>query len=501
MSSIISRIFLLIVALVVRRLLIQTIGNNVNGLNSLYSSIIGTLAVAELGLGRAIVYSMYSPIVNGEKRNVAALFNLYKKLYRIIGAVIFVGGLIVLPFIPKLISDYEVLNENVFTTFVLTLISVVLTYLYSANTSLIEAHKDNYITTGIAAISNLFKYALQIVAILIFHSFTVFLICQIVGIVLIWILTEIVVRKNYEDIISTQAIVDVATKKIINRNVKAMALHKVGTIMVNNTDSMIISSFIGVAILGKYSNYAYIAATMVGIISLFFIPLTSVVGHLCAEGNKNKIKEYFDYFYCLNYILGVFFFLGYYAVIDSVVTLLFDTGLLVSRAIAFIITLNQFIQYMRNSSLLFRNASGTFYNDRWKPIFEGVANLALSLLFVLIFPEDLKVVGVIVATIITNLLICDTVEPFVVFNHVFGRSPCKFIFKNYAYIILFTLALLVMTFVTRSTTSPMTGILVNGVTSVILSVATLSLVAFFDYSFRNEVIIMGRSVINWFRRK
>jgi hypothetical protein len=60
--------------------------------------------------------------------------------------------------------------------------------------------------------------------------------------------------------------------------------------------------------------------------------------------------------------------LGYYAVIDSVVMLLFGFGLSVSRAIAFIITVNQFIQYMRNASLLFRNASGTFYNDRWKPI-------------------------------------------------------------------------------------------------------------------------------------
>ena len=61
---------------------------------------------------------------------------------------------------------------------------------------------------------------------------------------------------------------------------------------------------------------------------------------------------------------------------------LFGFGLDVSRAIIFIITLNHFIQYMRNASLLFRNASGTFYYDRWKPITEGIVNLVLSLLFV-----------------------------------------------------------------------------------------------------------------------
>ena len=495
--SIFSHIVLLIIAIFVRRLLLQYIGNDVNGLNSLYTSIIGMLTVAELGIGRAVVYSMYSPIVSGDERSVAALFNLYKKLYKIIGAVIFVGGLIVLPLLPSLISDYEVLDVNVYITFLLTLISVVLTYLYSAKTSLIEAHKDNYITMGIATIAHLCRYALQVASILIFRSFVAFLICQIIGTVIIWILTEIVARKKYPDIINTKERVDERTKKEISKNVKAMVMHKVGTIMVQSVDNIIISAFIGVVILGKYSNYVFIASTMVGIITLFFTPLTSVMGHLCAEGNKEKSKGYFDFFFSLNYILGVVFFLGYYAVIDSVVALFFGPGLSVSHAIAFIITLNQFIQYMRNASLLFRNASGTFYYDRWKPIAEGVVNLILSLLFVMVFPEELRVVGVIVATIITNLLICDTVEPFVVFKYVFGQKPGKFYIKNYSYIGLFTLALILMTYLIRPVSSPITGIILNGFISISVSLITLGFVAIVDKAFRAEVCIMGRKVLEW----
>ncbi|WP_029201378.1 lipopolysaccharide biosynthesis protein [Oribacterium sp. NK2B42] len=496
-TSIVSHTVLLIIAIFVRCLLIQYIGNDVNGLSSLYTSIIGMLAVAELGIGRAIVYSMYSPIVDGDQRAVTALFNLYKKLYRIIGGIIFLGGLLVMPFLPHFISDYEVLDVNVYITYLLTLISVVLTYLYSAKTSLIEAHKDNYITTGIATIAHLCRYALQVASILIFRSFVAFLICQIIGTVIIWILTEIVARKKYPDIINTKERVDEITKKEISKNVKAMVMHKVGTIMVQSVDSMIISAFIGVVILGKYSNYTYIAATMVGIITLFFTPVTSVIGHLCAEGNRDKSKGYFDYFYCLNYVLGVVFFLGYYAVIDSVVALFFGPGLSVSHAIAFIITLNQFIQYMRNASLLFRNASGTFYYDRWKPIAEGVVNLILSLLFVMVFPEELQVVGVIIATIITNLLICDAVEPFVVFKYVFGQKPGKFYIKNYSYIALFTLALILMTYLIRPVSSPITGIILNGFISISVSLITLGIVAIVDKAFRAEVCIMGRKVLEW----
>ena len=495
--SIVSHIVLLFIAILVRRLLIRYIGNDVNGLNSLYTSLISMLTVAELGIGRAIVYSMYSPIVDGDKKRVAALFNLYKKLYRIIGGVIFTGGLLILPFLPMLISDYEMLDINVYITFFLTLISVVLTYLYSAKTSLIEAHKDNYITTGIVTVSHIFRYILQVAVIYIFCSFVAFLVCQIIGTVLIWAWTEVVVRKKYPEIINTKETVDEETKAEIIRNTKAMVMHKIGTIMVNSVDSMIISVFNGVVILGMYSNYTYIAITIVGIITLFFTPMTSVIGHLCAEENKEKSKGYFDYFYCLNYVLGVVFFLGYYAVVDSMVGLLFGPGLEVSHAITFIITVNQFIQYMRNALLLFRNASGTFYNDRWKPIAEGVANLILSLLFVQVLPENLQVVGVIVATIITNLLICDTVEPFVVFRHVFGRSPRTFYVKNYAYIGMFTLALFILTFLTKQVDSPITGVIVNGFISVGVSAALLGMVAAVDGSFRNGVLTMGRKAVEW----
>ena len=102
--SIISRVLLLIVALFTRRLLIRYLGNDINGLNSLYSSIIGMLAVAELGIGSAITFSMYKPIVQGDDNTVVGLYCLYRKIYLIIGCVIFCAGLVILPFLPKLIN-------------------------------------------------------------------------------------------------------------------------------------------------------------------------------------------------------------------------------------------------------------------------------------------------------------------------------------------------------------------------------------------------------------
>lgn len=487
-ASIASRIVLLISALIVRRLLIQYIGNDVNGLNSLYTGIIGMLAVAELGIGSAISYSMYKPVVDGDERQASALYHLYKLLYRLVAAVVLFGGLIVLLFLPHLINDYEDLNFNVYIPFLLTLVSVVLSYFYGAKISLIQAHKNNYITIGIVTVASLTRYVLQIITIIIWQSYNIYLVCQIIETLVIWSLTEIVVRRWYGGIIAEpKTNIDPETMVEIKKNIMAMFMHKVGTVLVNTIDSLIISVFIGVVILGKYSNYTLIIGVITSIISLFFTPLTSVVGHLCVAGNVQETKKWFDRFYSLNFILGFIFFLGYYAVIDNVVRLFFGPGLEMARSISFIITLNQFTTFMRRTTLLFRDASGTFYYDRWKPIGEGIANLVLSLLFVQVFPEDLRIVGVIVATIITTMLICHIVDPYVVFKHAFKMSVKEYYIRNYSYIALFTLALILMTYLTRPASSPVIGILVNGFISISVSLITLGFVAIVDKTFRAEV--------------
>ena len=102
-------------------------------------TIIGVLAVADLGVGSAITFCMYKPIVEGDNDKVSALYCLFKKLYIIIGFVILAAGLILMIFIKHLAKDYASLTVNLYLTFALMLVSVVITYFFSAKMSLIIA--------------------------------------------------------------------------------------------------------------------------------------------------------------------------------------------------------------------------------------------------------------------------------------------------------------------------------------------------------------------------
>lgn len=489
--AIFFRFFMLVGSILVRRYLIQYIGNEVNGLDSLYVSLIGFLSVAELGVGSAITFCMYKPIVEGDEKKVAALYQLFVKSYLVIGATMLTIGAALIPFLPWLAKDYITLDVKLGSTFFLMLFSIVLSYVFSAKTSLINAYKNNYVTTTISSVGMIVQYVLQIIAIITTHSFVAYLICRIIAMLLQWFMTELYSRKHHKDILChCREYVDNETKTEILSKVKALFMHQIGTILVNSADGMIISAFIGVVVLGKYSNYSSIAVSMTSVIALFFTPLTSIVGHLFVS-EKDKTENAFEKLYFLNFVLGIVFFLGYYAIIDNLVEILFGQNLQLAKSVSWIITLNYFVQFMRQGAILFRNATGTFYNDRWKPLPEGILNVILSISFVRAFSkiggDELGMVGVIIATIITNLTICHIVEPYVLYKHAFGKSVKKHLLKNYCYIAVFIAALMGMDVLIQSNVNPWIELIINGFISMGVSAAALVVVVAFDKDIRTDV--------------
>ncbi|MDE6614152.1 MAG: hypothetical protein K2K24_01450, partial [Clostridia bacterium] len=287
------------------------------------------------------------------------------------------------------------------------------------------------------------------------------------------------------DIIRNKQRINKDIKNEVVRNVKAMFMHKIGSVLVNAADSIIISTFIGLMILGKYSNYTTIMVAMTGVLVLCFTPLTSVIGHMCVSEDRLQVKKYLNFFHTFNFVLGFIFFLGYYAVIDNLITILFADGLELAKSISFVITLNYFIQFMRQSALLFRDATGTFYNDRWKPLIEGIVNIGLSILFVFIFPEGYNVVGVIVATIITNVLICHIVEPYVLYKYALKTNVKGYYIRNYIYIAIFTVALVALNYSMISNDNQWIELFANGGISLAFSFLISIIVILCNKDFRH----------------
>ena len=99
------QIFTSILMFVCRTYFIKVLGAAYLGVNGLFSNILSMLSLAELGIGPAIVFSMFKPIADNDELHIAKLMNFYKSDYRIVACFVAVIGLALLPFLNHLIKD------------------------------------------------------------------------------------------------------------------------------------------------------------------------------------------------------------------------------------------------------------------------------------------------------------------------------------------------------------------------------------------------------------
>lgn len=496
-TSLVFKTILLIIGLISRRYMVNLLGQEITGIYSLFVSVLGFLAVAELGIGSAIVFSMYKPISEKDINKTSALYYLYKKIYMYIFIIIITLGLIVTPFLPVLAKDNTIGNA-LYITYIVFLVSTSITYLYAYKTSFINAHMDNYITNSIRSVFQILELGIQILIIIYTRSFFWFLVIHFISNVSQGLFTHIIFNRRYKDKVNNNKAVPEELRTQVVKQTKAMFFHKIGGLLVNTTDSIIISAFISVSILGIYSNYVLIVTTMIGVFGLIFTSSVTVLGHAFSNYSKEVLNQQYQKFYLLNFLLGTVLFLGFYAISNELITILFNENVLLPNNIVIILTINYFIQFMRYTTLSFRDASGTFYNDRYKPLFEGITNLILSLVFVQFWGIN----GVLVATIITNLSITHTVEPYVLYKYGFERNPKKYYLFNYFGILLFVLLIFAFTYIPLPFIDNIyLSLLAKGFTSVGLWISVVVVLYLSSKTFRKNMKLLIKEATKFLTKK
>ncbi|MBR3231697.1 MAG: polysaccharide biosynthesis protein, partial [Lachnospiraceae bacterium] len=141
-AGFILKLYQVLVPFVMRTVLLYTLGVEYLGLGSLFASVIRVLNLAELGVGSAMVYSMYRPIAEDDTEKICALMRLYRIYYRVIGLVVLALGLILLPFVPRLIKGSVPPGVSVYVLYLLNLGATVLSYwLFAYRNCLLDAHQ------------------------------------------------------------------------------------------------------------------------------------------------------------------------------------------------------------------------------------------------------------------------------------------------------------------------------------------------------------------------
>lgn len=432
----VAKVVNLLASFACRTVFIEVLGTEYLGINGLFSNILRVLSFAELGAGMAIVYKMFKPIADGDKERIKTIVHFYKKVYGIIGAVIFVSGLILMPFLHFLIKDDAGIGEgNILIFYILFLANSSMSYFFAHKKSLISGHQNEHILSFINLVSIVITNVLEIVFLLLTHNYIAYLIMQILGTLLENILVSRKANKLYPYINDREyQKISRREQKAFFKDLKYIFSFQMGSILWSGTDNIIVSAFIGVAEVGLLSNYTLITTSITSLIDSMFNSLAPSIGNLNTIEEKAKKEKVF---YQILFILFVAY--GYIAImvallINKFIVIWLGEDYVLGASISIVLGIDMFVAGMRYVYYTYRNTMGLFKKGAFLPIVSSLANVLLSILLVNVLPAEnhWKIFGVLLATPVARLLIQLAYEPIIIHKYAFKTSPSRY-YKKYAY--------------------------------------------------------------------
>jgi len=426
-SGIINQIILLLLSFGVRTVIIKTIGIDYLGLNSLFSSILTILNLTELGIGGAIVFSMYVPIKNNDYSTIGALLHYYKRIFSIIGLIVLAIGVIITPFITFLINGDIPVDVDVHVLFLIFLIDTVITYLFfPERKSLLTAYQRFDIISIINTLVKVLLYSLQIISLLLFKNYYIY-------IILLPLFTFAECLFNYFwskklfDKIKVIGELSIDKKKEITKHVKGIALRKISSVSRNSLDSIVISLFLGLSTIAIYNNYFYIMNAVHAFLYIIPNAIRSIVGsYMCSESKENQylLFKKISFFYI--FIVSVCFSCMF-SLYQPFMKMWVGVDLMFPFLPMVLFCLYFYVLSLSDVVSLFDDASGLWWHGRFKTIIESILNLSLNFLLGYFWGVN----GILIATLFTMFIFGFLWEALIVYRYCFDIKKFKsFVIKQ-----------------------------------------------------------------------
>lgn len=403
------KIYQILLPFVFRSLIVYTLGIQYLGLNSMFTSILQVLNLAELGVGSALVFSMYKPIAQDDKATICALMRLYKIYYRVIGAAVLILGLLLIPALPYLVESDLPDDINLYVLYLLHLFATVLTYwLFAYKNSVLTAHQRVDVSSKITIITDTVKYGLQVVALVVFQNYYYYIICILFIQIVTNIVTAIIANKMFPEY-HARGKLPKEEVKIINQRVKDLFTSKLGGTIVNSADTIVISAFLGLEILAIYQNYFYIMSSVMAFMLIIYQSLTAGLGNsLITKDITENYKDFMTLTFLIFWVIG-FCCCCFLCLYQPFMTLWMGESMLLPYSIVVMLCV-YFLGYELVMFLsLYKDAGGVWHKDRFRPLISGVLNLVLNLCLV----NFIGLYGIILSTIISVYLVS---APWIIHN-------------------------------------------------------------------------------------
>lgn len=399
------------IAFFITKYFILVFGSQLSGLLKLFAEIIMYLGMIEAGLMTASTYALYKPLSEKNKDRINILISTIHYLYNKVFIGILILGIIITPLIPYLIKDNLDVNK-IYLYWILYVVSQSFSYTLLKYCILFTADNKfllvRYIQSGTAVLVSI----LQGIILWKFQRIEFYIVLPLVSVIIQKYLYKFFYNKYYQDVIWVEQ-----KDFSILKNLRNLIYHKLALLVLVNTDIILISMFVSLEIIVVYGAYKAVNSIVLTFFDALFGNLRPQIGRYIAENQVENNFILWNKLHIIFFAASLFFAMTTYFLVDDFITLWLGKDFLLSDITKVIIYFNLLIELSRRITEVFKEGYG-FFDDIYLPISEACINLASSVFLVQLYGID----GVLIGTLLSNIIILCIAKPIIVFKRCFGKS-------------------------------------------------------------------------------
>lgn len=476
-----------------RTVFVKLLGNDYLSCDGLFTNILTILSFSELGIGSAIIFSLYKPIAEDDKKQIGKLLNLFATAYRLIALVITVAGICLVPLLKYLVTDVPDIKENIILLYLLFLCNTVVSYIFGYKRSYLIANQENYIVLLIHHGIGVVKIIAQIIILLLTHNYTLYLILNIFATLFTNIITTIITNKKYPWISKYQN--NRLTKnerKPIFQNIFAIFQYKLGSVILNGTDNIIISAVLKTSFVGLVSNYNMIISAIQTIANQACSGLQATVGNYNVQASKKDRYKVFKQLYFISYWAFGFLSISLAVLLNPFIgNVWLGKDYLLPYSVVLSLSLSFFINLINTIPSIYRTTLGYFKEAKTAPVFASILNIVLSVALA----KVLGLSGIFWATAISRFFTFNIIDPHYVFSKGFDMKASSYHIMFAFYFIILTLNFIITKFFVDLITLPgIIGFVIKIAVNCIVFNAVFLLIYFKTSIFKDTLNTLTRII-------
>lgn len=399
--SVIGSILIFVFGIALRSLFLQKFDITYLGYEGLFSNLFSVLATFDLGAGALLLYKLYRSIAIGDEIEIRRLIAMFAHIYRLVALITIVFGLLAIPLLPYLIQDNVTNWRYVHMIYLVQLFGTVGSVYFSYYRLILEANQRLSDAVKIEVAFRIASQFIKFFVILYTKSYLLYLAATMLSNMLAMILIAIRTRRRYSPFFGgTCALADLVSPSF-RAEIKDSAIIRLTQIAFYLTDTVLISSMIGLRSVALYGNYTMIGGNVLVGFNSALQPVRASAGNYANTESDSDSYRIFCTVDLISFFAASFVLTSLFVLFQPVISFLYGEIYLLSFGFLAFYCLQIYISLKDNAVRMFRETVGEYSMEKKWAIAAAIVNIVLSVVGIKLF----GITGAILGTVLAKLIL------------------------------------------------------------------------------------------------